>query len=93
VIKRTQKESDQEANINSGRICQNRTADRDQFFRGPSVAQIEKCKTNKSLEITWGICTRNLRSKRYPDNFHKFYGAAPKSVSGQQLPQILSRSN
>jgi hypothetical protein len=70
VIKRTQKESDREANTNSGRIYQNRIADRDQFFRGSSVAQIEKCKTNESLEITWGICTRNLRSKRYSENFH-----------------------
>jgi hypothetical protein len=53
-------------------ICQNRTADKGRFFRGPSVAQIEKCKTNKSLDITWGICTRNLRSKRYSENFHEF---------------------
>jgi hypothetical protein len=53
-------------------ICQNRTADKGQFFRGFSVAQIKKCKTNESLEITWGICTRNLRSKRYSDNFNEF---------------------
>jgi hypothetical protein len=53
-------------------ICQNRTADKDRFLGGPSVAQIEKCKTNESLEITWGMCTRNRRSKRYFDNFHKF---------------------
>jgi hypothetical protein len=33
-------------------ICQNRTTGKDQFFRGSSVAQIEKCKTNKNLEIT-----------------------------------------
>jgi hypothetical protein len=52
VIKINKKESDREANINSGRICQNRTADKDQFFRGPSVAQIKKCKTNESLDIT-----------------------------------------
>jgi hypothetical protein len=72
VIKKTQKESDREANTNSGRICQNRTADKDQFFRGPSVAQIEKCKPNKSLEITWGIRTTNRRSKKYSENFHEF---------------------
>jgi hypothetical protein len=52
VIKRTQKESDREANTNNGRICQNRTADKDRFFQGPSVAQIEKCKTYESLDIT-----------------------------------------
>jgi hypothetical protein len=53
-------------------ICQNRTADKDQFFGGHSVAQIEKCKTNKSLEITWGMHTKNRRSKRYSENFHEF---------------------
>jgi hypothetical protein len=52
VIKRTKKESDREANTNNGRISQNRTVDKDQFFRGPYVAQIEKCKTNESLDIT-----------------------------------------
>jgi hypothetical protein len=45
-------------------ICQNRTADKGRYFRGHSVAQIRKCKTNESLDITWVICTRNLRSKR-----------------------------
>jgi hypothetical protein len=53
-------------------ICQNRIADKGRFFLGPSVAQIGKCKTNKSLDIIWGICTRNRRSKRYSENFHKF---------------------
>jgi hypothetical protein len=28
-------------------ICQNRTAGKAQFFQKSSVAQIEKCKTNK----------------------------------------------
>jgi hypothetical protein len=53
-------------------ICQNRTADKDRSFGGPSVAQIKKCKTNKSLEITWGMCTKNHRSKKYSKNFHEF---------------------
>jgi hypothetical protein len=53
-------------------ICQNRTADKGQIFRGPSIAQIKKCKTNESLDITWGICTTNFRSKRYYENFHEF---------------------
>jgi hypothetical protein len=82
VIKRTQKESDREANTNSGRIYQNRIADKERFFRGPSIAQLEKCKTNKSLEITWGICTRNCRSKDILRIFMNFYGAVQKSVSG-----------
>jgi hypothetical protein len=53
-------------------ICQNKTADKGQIFRGFSIAQIKKCSTNESLDITWGICTRNLRSKRYTENVHEF---------------------
>jgi hypothetical protein len=53
-------------------IYQNRTADKGRFFLGPSVAQIEKCKANKSLDITWGIFSRNFGSKRYSENFHEF---------------------
>jgi hypothetical protein len=53
-------------------IYQNRTAEKDRFFGGPSVAQIKKCKTNESLEITWGMRTRNQRSKRYSEYFHEF---------------------
>jgi hypothetical protein len=34
------------------KICQNRTADKGRFFQGFSVAQIKKCKTNGSLDIT-----------------------------------------
>jgi hypothetical protein len=72
VIKRTQKESDREANTNSGRNLSKQKADKGQIFQGSSVAQIKKCKTNKSLDITWSICTRVLRSKRYSDNFYEF---------------------
>jgi hypothetical protein len=53
-------------------ICQNRTAKKGKKFRGYSVAQIKKYKTNESLDITWGIFTRNRRSKRYSENFHEF---------------------
>jgi hypothetical protein len=56
-------------------ICQNRTADKDQFFRGFSVAQ-EIAGQKDILRI-----------------FTNFYGAAPKSISGQQYPQILPHSN
>jgi hypothetical protein len=52
-------------------ICQNRTADKGRIFRGFSVAQIKKWSTNESLDIIWGICTRNRRSKRYTENFHE----------------------
>jgi hypothetical protein len=53
-------------------ICQNRIADKDRIFKEFSVAQIKKCSTNESLDITWGICTRNRRSKIYTENFHEF---------------------
>jgi hypothetical protein len=53
-------------------ICQNRTAVKGRFFQRSSIAQIEKCKTNESLDITWEICTRNHRSKIYSENYHKF---------------------
>jgi hypothetical protein len=75
------------ANIEIG---QNRTPNKGQIFKGFSIAQIKKCLINESLDITWGICTRNRRSKRYIENFHKFYGAAPKTVSEQQHPQIFT---
>jgi hypothetical protein len=71
-------------------IYQNRTSDKGRFLKGFSVAQIKKCSTNESLDITWGICIRNFRSKRYTENFTNFYGAAPKIVSGQQHPQIFT---
>jgi hypothetical protein len=54
------------------KICQNRKADKGRFFKGFYVAQIKKCSTNESLNITWGICTRNRRSKRYTENFPEF---------------------
>jgi hypothetical protein len=71
VIKRTQKESDKAATQILAEICQNRTADKGGIFKGFSVDQIKKCSTNESLDITWGIYTRNRRSKRYTENFHE----------------------
>jgi hypothetical protein len=72
MIKRTQKESDKVATQILAEICQNRTADKGRIVEGFSVAQIKKCSTNESLDITWGICTRNFRSKIYTENFHEF---------------------
>jgi hypothetical protein len=83
-------------------ICQNRIADKDRFFRGPYVAQIEKYKTNKSLEITWGMRTRNRRSKRDTENFHKFLRynaeicfrtATSPSLTFLQLEVLLGTKN
>jgi hypothetical protein len=59
-------------------IYQNRTADKGRIFWGLLVAQIEKCKTNENFDITWGICTRNRRSKQYYENFHEFLRCSTK---------------
>jgi hypothetical protein len=73
-------------------ICQNRTTGKDRFFRKSSVAQIEKCKTNESLIITWGMCTKIADQYDILGFFTNFYSEVQKSVSGQQLPQILPSS-
>jgi hypothetical protein len=73
-------------------ISQNRTAGKDRFFRKSSVAQIEKCKSNKSYILTYDMCTQNCRSIRRLGFFMNFYIEAQKSVSGQQFPQILPSS-
>jgi hypothetical protein len=76
VIKRTKKKVIERQTQVVAEICQNRTADKDRFFRGPSVAQIEKCKTNESLEITWGIAPEIADQKYILRIFTNFYGAA-----------------
>jgi hypothetical protein len=72
MFERTQKKAIKRQTQILAEICQNRTADKGLIFRGFSVAQIEKCSANESLDITWGICTRNRRSKIFTDNFHEF---------------------
>jgi hypothetical protein len=72
MIKRTQKKAIKWQTQILAEICQNRTADKGRIFEGFSVAQIKKCTTNESLDITWGICTRNRRSKRYTENLYEF---------------------
>ena len=72
VIKRTQKKAIKWQTQILAEICQNRTADKGRIFKWFSVAQIKKCSTDESLDITWGICTRNLRSKRYTENLYEF---------------------
>jgi hypothetical protein len=74
-------------------ICQNRTADKGQFFRGFSVTQIKKYSTNESLDITWAYAQEIAGPKDIQRIYTKFYGTAPKTVSGQQHPQILPHSN
>jgi hypothetical protein len=54
-------------------IYQNRTADKGRIFRGFFVAQIKKCKTNESLDITWGICTRKSQVKKIFLEFSRMF--------------------
>jgi hypothetical protein len=63
------------------------------FFEDLMLLKSKSAKTNESLDITWGIFKRNCRSKDILRIFTNFYGAAPQSISGQQLPQILPPSN
>jgi hypothetical protein len=74
-------------------ICQNRTAEKGRIFRGFSIAQIKKCSTNESLNITWGYAQEIAGPKDIQRIFTNFYGVAPKTVLGQQHPQILPHSN
>jgi hypothetical protein len=92
VIKRTKKESDREANT-MAEIYQNRTADKGRIFRGFSVAQIKSVKLMK-VWIKPGAYAQEIADpKDILRIFMNFYGAATKSVLGQQHPQILPHSN
>jgi hypothetical protein len=72
VIKKLKKKAIEQQTKIMAEIYQNRTAVKGRIFRGFSVAPIKKCITNESLDIIWGIFTRNRRSIRYSENFHKF---------------------
>jgi hypothetical protein len=72
MIKRTQKRAIKRQTQILVEISQNRTADKGRIFEGFSVAQLKKFSTNESLDITWGICTRNHRSKRYTEDLYEF---------------------
>jgi hypothetical protein len=52
-------------------IYQKRTADKCRFFEDLLLLKSKSAKLMK-VWITWGICSRNRRSKRYSENFHKF---------------------
>jgi hypothetical protein len=72
VIKRTQKVSDQEANTNSGRnLSKKEQLSKVDFFEDLLLLKSISAKLMKVLDITWGICTINFRSKRYFENFYE----------------------
>ena len=71
-------------------ICQNRTADNGRIFERFSVAQIKKCSTNKSLVIPGAYAQEIAGPKDKQIIYTNFYCAAPKTVLGQQHPQIFT---
>jgi hypothetical protein len=52
MIKRTQKKAIKRQTQILAEICQNRIADKGRIFEVFYVAQIKKCSTNESLDIT-----------------------------------------
>jgi hypothetical protein len=72
MIKRTQKERDQEANTNNGRNLLKQNSWKRSIFLRIFCCSNRKVQTNEILAITWGMCTRNRRSKRHSENFHEF---------------------
>jgi hypothetical protein len=91
MIKKTQKKAIKWQTQILAEICQNRTADKSRIFEGFSVAQIKKCSTNKSLDITWAICIRNRRSKRYTENLYEFlWCSTEKSFRTATSPNLTS---
>jgi hypothetical protein len=61
-------------------ICQNRTAGKDHFFRKSLVAQIEKCKTNESEIITWGMCTKKSHINTMNWDFAQIFTAKSRNL-------------
>jgi hypothetical protein len=73
-------------------ISQNIIADKGRIFRRHSVAQIEKCKLMKVWIYPGAYAQEISDQKDMLRIFMNFYGVAQKSVSRQQLPQILPPS-
>jgi hypothetical protein len=93
MIKRTQKGSDREANTNSGRICQNRIAGTDRFFENLLLLKSKSAELMKVWQLP-GACAQEIADQKGVLRiFTTFYDIAQKSISGQQLPQILPSSN
>jgi hypothetical protein len=64
------------------KICQNRTIDKDRFFVGSSVAQIEKSKLMKIWQQP-GACAQEITDQKVVLRiFMNFYSTAQKYVSG-----------
>jgi hypothetical protein len=74
-------------------ICQNRTADKGRIFRGYLLLKSKSVQLMK-VWIEPGAYAQEIAGpKDIRRIFMNFYGAAPKTVSGQQHPQILPHSN
>jgi hypothetical protein len=74
-------------------ICQNRTAGKDHFFENLLLLKSKSAKLMKVRQQP-GACVQEIADqKEVLRIFRNFYGTVQKSVSGQQLPQILPYSN
>jgi hypothetical protein len=74
-------------------ICQNRTADKGRFFEDLLLLKSKSAKLMKVWIQPGAYELEIIGQKDILRIFTNFYGAAPKSISGQQLPQILPPSN
>jgi hypothetical protein len=54
-----------------------------------------KSKSAKLIKVRKqpGACPQEIVDQKRFENFHEFYGTSQKSISGQQLPQILPPTN
>jgi hypothetical protein len=74
-------------------ICQNGTAGKDRFFENLMLLKSKSAKLMK-VRIQPGACAQEIADQKDVLRiFTNFYGTTQKSVSGQQLPQILPSSN
>jgi hypothetical protein len=74
-------------------ICQNRTAGKDRFFENLLLLKSKSAKLMKVRQQP-GACAQEIADQKDVLRiFTNFYGTAQKSISGQQLPEILPSSN
>jgi hypothetical protein len=93
MIKITQKESNREANTNSGRNLSKQKSQQRLIFRRIFCCSNRKVQTNKVWKLAGACAQEILDQKDVLRIFTNFYGAVQKSVLGQQLPQILPSSH
>jgi hypothetical protein len=74
-------------------IGENRTAGKDRFFENLLLLKSKSAKLMKVKQQSGACAQKTADQKDVVRIFTNVYGTAQKSVSGQQLPQILHSSN